>query len=255
MFSDVDRRADADAAIAYLDSAAVHLAGIKDDLLTRLQVAPGERVLDLGCGAGHDLVRIEAAGALPIGVDRSVRMVSESRRRCPAAGVVVGDGSALPFAGATLDACRIERVLQHVVDPSAVLGQVRRVLREGGRLVVFEPDWGSLAVASDHPPVSAALTWGVMSGIAHPRIGLELRRFLVEAGFEVAEVFVDVGGYSTVDDLDRFLSLDRAFRRASSAGQVEVADVGLWHDEMRERSRAGTFQATLNRMIAVATSR
>jgi SAM-dependent methyltransferase len=255
MFSDVDRSADAGLAVAYLESAALQLAAIKNDLLARLHVEPGERVLDLGCGVGHDLVRLEEAGAMAVGVDRSVRMASESHRRCPAAEVFVADGIALPFAGDALDACRIERVLQHVTEPLPVFREVKRVLRASGRLVVFEPDWGSLAIASDHPKVSAALTSGVMSGIANPRIGLELRRCLVDAGFDVVELTVDVGVYSDVDELHRFLSLDRAFQRATSDGQVDLADVEVWHEEMRERSRQRAFQATLNRMIAVARSR
>jgi ubiquinone/menaquinone biosynthesis C-methylase UbiE len=40
-------------------------------------------------------------------------------------------------------------VLQHVADPLRALGEIRRVLRPGGRLVMGEPDWDSLAI--DHP--------------------------------------------------------------------------------------------------------
>lgn len=255
MFSDVDRSGDPQLAVAYLESIAAQLASVKDDLLARLHIEPGERVLDLGCGAGHDLVRLYDSGAIAVGVDRSVGMIVESRRRCPSAEVTVGDASALPFAAKRFDACRIERVLQHLTEPLPVLCEVNRVLRAGGRVVVFEPDWGSLAIDSDQPHVSAALTVGVMVGVAHPRIGLQLRRYLVDAAFDEVQISVDVGRYTSIDDLHRFLSLDRAFQRAISHGHVAEDDVEVWNAEMRDRSRRRTFQATLNRVIAVAASR
>jgi SAM-dependent methyltransferase len=255
MFSDVDRNGDPRLAVAYLESAAVQLASVKDDLLARLHIEPGEYVLDLGCGAGHDLVRLHESGAIAVGVDRSVGMIVESRDRCPSAEVTVGDGSALPFAGATFDACRIERVLQHVKEPSRVLREVNRVLRAGGRVVVFEPDWGSLAIDSDRPHVSDALTAGLMAGIAQPRIGLQLRRYLVDADFEDVEISVDVGRYTSIGDLHQFLSLDRVFQRAISDGHIAEDDVEGWNAEMRDRSRRRTFQAMMNRVFGVAASR
>jgi SAM-dependent methyltransferase len=252
MFSDVDSADDPGLAVAYLESAATSLAGVKRDLVNRLHVEPGERVLDVGCGAGHDLALLAAVRAVVFGVDTSARMIQESRRRCPEAEVMVGDGASLPCASGSFDACRIERVLQHVRDPHAVLQEAARVLRRGGRIVVFEPDWGSFAIDSHSAGAQTAITNAVMMGVRHPRVGLQLRRLLVEAGFTVEEVVVDVGRYTGIADIRRFVDLNTVCSRAVASGWLEMADVRSWDDEMSVRSRNGTFQGTLNRMIAVA---
>src|SRR5262245_58556880 len=103
------------------------MSDTKARLLRLLAIRPGDRILDAGCGAGHDLVSLAAAGARPVGADASVRMVAESRRRCAAAGVaaglVVADAAALPLRAASMDACRMERLLQHVPAPPAVVAE------------------------------------------------------------------------------------------------------------------------------------
>src|ERR1700690_2340529 len=112
MFSDVDGAPDPDRAVASLEAAAERMAEMKRQLVSRLRVQPGERVLDVGCGAGHDLALLAPTHAFVVGVDLSVRMSEESSRRCPEAEVIVGDGAFLPCASGSFDACRIERVLQ-----------------------------------------------------------------------------------------------------------------------------------------------
>jgi SAM-dependent methyltransferase len=218
MFSDVDGAVDPDRAVAYLELTAESLAGVKRELLNRLRVESGERVLDVGCGAGHDLGVLAAQGAVVLGVDVSVRMTEASRRRCPDADLIVADGAALPCRSHSFDACRIERVLQHVSDPLAVLAEAARALRRGGRIVVFEPDWGSLAIDSDDAAAQAAITNAVTVGVRHGRVGLQLRRLLVGAGFVIEDVVVDVGRYTSIERMQRGFNLERACLRAVAAG-------------------------------------
>jgi ubiquinone/menaquinone biosynthesis C-methylase UbiE len=63
----------------------------------------------------------------------------------------VADAAHLPFGDASFDACRIDRVLQHIADPARALAKMIRVLRPGGVLVAFDSDWETLLVDSgDH---------------------------------------------------------------------------------------------------------
>jgi ubiquinone/menaquinone biosynthesis C-methylase UbiE len=99
----------------------------------------GKAALDLGCGTGRHAVWLAAAGAAVTGVDFSAGMLDEARRKPGASRVrfVVHDlERPLPFDDASFDLVVSGLVLEHLRDPGAFFGEVRRVLRPGGRAVV-----------------------------------------------------------------------------------------------------------------------
>lgn len=103
-------------------------------------VAPrhGERILDLAAGTGTSSVPFAEAGATVVPCDFSVGMLQQGRRQQPDLPFIAGDATALPFADETFDAVTISFGLRNVVDPVAGLGEMRRVTRRGGRIVVCE---------------------------------------------------------------------------------------------------------------------
>ena len=104
------------------------------------------RLLDLCTGTADLLVEALRRDARHrgAGVDLSEEMLrrgaAKLRRRGLAGrtGLAAGDAEALPFAPATFDAATIGFGIRNVGDPAAALGEIRRVLRPGGRLVVLE---------------------------------------------------------------------------------------------------------------------
>lgn len=105
-----------------------------------LTAAPHPMVagLDLGCGQGSHAMALARAGYRLVGVDPSVRSLAHARRD----GAVVAAGSALrlPFRDGSFDFVYAIGVLHHLAprDRHAALGEVRRVLVLGGRLLVHE---------------------------------------------------------------------------------------------------------------------
>jgi ubiquinone/menaquinone biosynthesis C-methylase UbiE len=106
-------------------------------------VAPGDRVLDLGCGAGRFVAALRDAGAEPVGVELAEAALERARRNVPGADLrlVASDGS-LPLDHGEADLVWCSEVLEHVPDTIGLLTEVRRVLRRGGRLIVTVPDHG-----------------------------------------------------------------------------------------------------------------
>jgi len=100
---------------------------------------PGDRVLDLGCGDG------DLSAVLPgvVGVDVAEAAVRRARRRHPGHEYVRADAEdVLPFADASFDVVWCSEVLEHLADTGRALGEARRVLRAGGRLLVTTPYHG-----------------------------------------------------------------------------------------------------------------
>jgi SAM-dependent methyltransferase len=127
-----------------------------------LAAAPGDRVVDLGCGTGGSLVQVAPAvpGGLLAGLDLSaaalaltVEALSEAVAGLaagPAALCVQADLKApLPLADGTFDRVLCHNVLEVLPDPDALVAEAIRVLRPGGRLVLAHSDFDTLIFASE----------------------------------------------------------------------------------------------------------
>ena len=99
---------------------------------------PGERILDLAAGTGVSSVPLQAAGAQVVAGDISEGMLAVGRQKRPEITFVHADATDLPFADAEFDAVTITYGLRNVQDPERALGEMLRVLKPGGRLVVAE---------------------------------------------------------------------------------------------------------------------
>ena len=107
------------------------------------EARPGQRVLDLGCGAGRFVVALRDAGADPVGVELAEAALERARSNAPGADLRLldADGS-LPLEHASVDLVWCSEVLEHVADTAYLLLEVRRVLRPDGRLLVTVPFHG-----------------------------------------------------------------------------------------------------------------
>ncbi len=94
----------------------------------------GERVLEIGCGTGCDLLQFARHGALATGVDITPGHLKLARQRVGnLATVLYGDGRDLPFPDASFDYVYSHGVLHHSDEPRKVVHEIFRVLRPGGR--------------------------------------------------------------------------------------------------------------------------
>jgi demethylmenaquinone methyltransferase/2-methoxy-6-polyprenyl-1,4-benzoquinol methylase len=102
-------------------------------------VRPGDRVLDAACGTGDLAIADRKAGAAKVtGLDFAERMLERARRKDASIEWVQGDLLALPFADGTFDAATVGFGVRNVADLELALRELRRVLRDGGRLAILE---------------------------------------------------------------------------------------------------------------------
>ena len=147
------------------------LASFLDDISRRV-TDRRPRILDVGCGTGANLLMLSKYGDAE-GVDVSEDALAFCRER-GLEQVKLGAAEKLPYDDATFDLVTALDVVEHLDDDLAGLREMRRVLRPGGRVLLFVPTFMFL--------------WGVQDDVSNHRRRYrlpELRRVLEQAGFEI----------------------------------------------------------------------
>lgn len=225
--------------------------------LAELEVRPGDTVLDLGCGPGADLLAFaDAAGPTGrvIGIDKDPALVEQAVRRTenrPTVEIRTGDIHVLDLPDDSVDRAHTDRVLQHVADPGAVLREIRRVLRPGGRIVLAEPDWDTLIVDYPDLEIPRAYTRFVADkAVRNACVGRALAGLAVGAGFTVSGVVPITTVFRDVESADKALGLQRVTGRAVDAGYLTSESAARWLTYLAEQPFFAS--ATLYLLIATA---
>ena len=108
-------------------------------VIERYAQVRGRRVLDCGCGAGDYVVALRRRGAEAWGIEFSQDKLATAARSV-AGCLSAGDLHAIAFRDSTVDVALMNEVLEHVPNDSLALREVYRVLRPGGRLLIFSPN-------------------------------------------------------------------------------------------------------------------
>jgi ubiquinone/menaquinone biosynthesis C-methylase UbiE len=157
-----------------------------------LDYRPGERVLEIGCGAGAALGVL--ADRFPdvrfAGIDREPRQIDFAREHLaahgvPAADLRIGDAGALPWLEGTFDHVFMIWFIEHMPDSLPILREARRVLRPGGTIVATETDYTTFQVTplSADWDVLAAAQYAYFARHGNPIAGRELGNLLSAADF------------------------------------------------------------------------
>ncbi|MHC4192432.1 MAG: methyltransferase domain-containing protein [Planctomycetota bacterium] len=128
---------------------------VKERSYALMQIQPGRKVLDVGCGPGIDTISLAAlvsSTGQVVGVDYDPAMIAEAEQRAEKAGVSAwvkyeqADVASLPFEPDYFDSSRSERLFQHLLNPEQALSEMTRVTKSGGWIVVLDTDWGTSSV-------------------------------------------------------------------------------------------------------------
>jgi ubiquinone/menaquinone biosynthesis C-methylase UbiE len=221
----------------------------KNTLLEMMNPQRGSVTADLGCGLGFDLRRLAALvgpEGRAIGVDASLALLASARstsERLPTVEFIQADIQHLPFASGFLHSCKVDRTLQHVERPAAVLDEMFRSVCSGGVVVCAEPDWGTFAINDAQHPVARQIAKVWSESFRNPHIGRKLKGLLKEAGF------VDLQVQEFVLSTPSFESSDTVFDITQSASQLARStgnDEALtWLASMRDRQSALCCSVTL----------
>ncbi|WP_374377431.1 class I SAM-dependent methyltransferase [Dongia sp.] len=151
-----------------------------------LELQPGERLLDIGCGIGGPARFMAVHGGCHVsGIDLTPQFVALARdltRRCGLTERVdfkIASALAQPFAPATFDAAMLIHVGMNIADKARLFAEAHRVLKPGGRFVVYD------VMAPDPTKLTYPMPWAAdpaASAAAPPEL---YRETLAAAGFEI----------------------------------------------------------------------
>ena len=208
----------------------------------------GERILDVGCGPGFFMAEIlEEVGpeGRVTGVDTSAPMLALASARIGSrdnAELVEAPATELPFDDGVFDAALSVQVLEYVDDVGRVLAELHRVVRPGGRVVLWDVDWATASMHSGDPERMRRVLEAWDRHLVHPSLPATLSRRLRDAGFGdvslSAHAFATNGltpeayGGSLVGVISTYLAGLEDFPAAERAA---------WADEQGALGAAGDF--------------
>ena len=195
---------------------------------------PGLRLLDIGCGPGTismGLAKMVAPGEV-LAVDASARQIEEARRRAKEAGISniqfqAESVYALPFREGEFDLVFAHALLEHLQEPLAALGEIRRVLKPGGLAAMRSPDWGGFMLAPETPGLDNAIQQytNLQTGNGGDvRVGRKLPSLLRKAGFNIKQFSASYECYDPPALIGEYL----AQRLAAAGAIVEAETLRQW---------------------------
>lgn len=233
---------------------------LRQRFLRFVPVRSGARVLEVGCGSGvvvRDLAAMVGRRGEVIGVDASRAVLAAARRLCrPLTGhgrvvLRLGNGHRLPFAADRFDVALAITVILHVAEPAAVVREMARVTRPGGRVGLQDQDFGMVAVTHPDP----ALTDHILDGVVRhtyeePYSGRRLPGLLREAGLADVRLLTDVFQDTTLEPWTKTF-LERRAEYGVKFGLVDTVTAQRWLDGFTAVVAAGAFVFTMNYYGAV----
>lgn len=229
-------------------------------VLDALDPQPGDRVVDVGCGPGFYLAdvldRVGPEGAVT-GVDIAEAMLAITARRVegrPNATVAEGSATAIPLPDASVDRALSVQVFEYVADTAAGLAELRRVVRPGGRVVLWDIDWTTLSWhSSDQARMDRMLAaWD--RHLVHPAIPRTLAASLRAAGFEDVRCDAHVFATTSLDPETFGGNLPLMIGGyVHGLGDVPAEEIDAWAEDLRALDERGEYYFALTQLCFTAT--
>lgn len=257
-FRTVDQSANPASQVDYLQtvSSSKQAQAMKLLSIDLLEILEGNHVLDVGCGVGDEvrlMAKLVGSTGRAVGVDQSVMMVTEARRRTQERLPIefqVGDIYHLDFPDNTFDGCRAERVFQHLDDPHHALAEMIRVAKPGARIVVMDPDWETLIVDSSNAILMRKICRIVSDHlIPNGRMGRQLIRLFHNAGLDNISVTPYVALARKAQLAAYVYNLNSGVQYGQRMGLLTQAEAEEWYSFLRGATTPGGFFAALDVFI------
>ena len=227
-------------------------------ILRALDSRPGDHVLDVGSGPGHQVAEIApvvGSSGVVKGVDAAESAIAIARQRWTGLDNVEftpGDVYKLPFGDSTFDAVMSSQVFEYLDDVPAALSEVHRVLKPKGRVLIHGTELGALLWRSSDAERMARFMSIWDGHCADPHLPQTLAKKLAEAGFKATEV-EPVVHVETSYDSSSMSAIFMKFMVGYVVSQgVSQDEADAWVDDLLGLGSSGDYFFSSNEYIFTA---
>jgi ubiquinone/menaquinone biosynthesis C-methylase UbiE len=233
--------------------------------LALLKLKKEYHVLDIGCGIGiqvQAMAEIVGTAGKVTGTDISSTMIEIAKSRLAASNLsvefFVSDALKQPFASHSFDCIRAERVLMYIKNIEAVFTEIKRLLKPGGKFIVFDFEWDALVIAHPDKTLTRKIVRYISDSFPSGHIGSELHRRFKQTGFK--NIKVQPFSYSGETDIGN-IGLELTKKICEGALQTGVVnnvftqkEIADWWQILEADAKRGDFFASYQGFIAVGTA-
>ncbi|MCS3529465.1 methyltransferase domain-containing protein [Chryseobacterium sp. JUb7] len=227
-----------------------------------LNLKPGEHVLDVGCGIGIQALemakQVNPTGKVT-GTDISSVMIEFAKSKASDSDLpldfFVAEADTQPFPDQTFDAVRTERVLMYIKDTQKVLKEFKRLLKPGGRLVIFDLHWDGTLLSHKDKALTRRIIHYVTDHLPNGNVGTDIYFHLKNNGFKN----VEVKPYAYFGNDEILLKIvEKAYigilQKGISDGVFTETEINNWWKSLYEDVEAGTFYISFPGLIGYGTN-
>lgn len=224
--------------------------------LQALNLRPGDRMLDAGCGPGllcGEAARLVGERGGVLGVDKNADMLTLAKDRCrdlPWVDFRNAFIERLAEGDGQFNAVACTQVLLYVDDVRGAVEEMHRVLKPGGRIAIVETDWRSCVMNSSDFDLTETMIRAWDDAVASPNLPVRLGPMLRSLGFSAVRVeAVPVVNASLLPDGYSSDIITVFTRKAIEQGRTSRAQAEAWLEDLRRKSRQGEYFFCVNRFL------
>ncbi|HJZ13548.1 MAG TPA: methyltransferase domain-containing protein [Acidobacteriota bacterium] len=238
------------------------LQKVRKNYFDFFDVHPGEHVLDVGCGTGANAIalaeRLEGDCRIT-GVDNSEAMLAIARNNLqghPFRELIKlqhGDVHHLDFPAAHFDAAMVIQVLEYSKDPVALLREIRRVLKPGGKLFLADTDWDTIVWNSDDKELTRQIVLCWSDHEADGWQGRRLLELLSRAGYrDIRGDIYPIIEYSFRESDYSYICTKIIADYLIRSEKMQPPQLEAWVKNLQSKDQQGHFYFSLNRYKCLA---
>lgn len=243
--------------IAYLENTQRLLKDLKQHSYNYFTSVGNGTIVDLGCGAGDDVIQLSKllGGAIKvIGVDHDLKMLEQAKSNSEglaSVDFILSEASPLPFESESISGLRTERMIQHLFNPQEVMQEISRVLKVGSPLVVIETDWHSLSFYTEFVEVERKInTYLTDVKVNNGYAARKLTSYLKKSNFQNINFQIHPFVINTLEEANEYFWLEKIIKEAADKGYITNEECMSFYDELQNANDKSYFSCSINLVSA-----